>query len=133
MIDDKLSFTGERFIPSEQGEIRIEHLQRYIFTLDLVTKKRVLDLACGEGYGSFLISGAAKQVIGVDVSDVAVRHATTKYAKKHGNLKFQKCSATNLPFQDGSFDVVVSFETIEHLAEQMQMVAEIRRVLSPQG
>ena len=133
MATSEISFTGERYLPTEQGEIRLEHFQRYAIALDLVKGKCVLDLACGEGYGSSLMSGVAEQVVGVDVSADAIKHASIKYGRKRGNLKFQKSSAADLPFHDASFDVVVSFETIEHLAEQAQMLTEIRRVLRPHG
>ncbi len=126
-----MKFTGERFIPTEQGRIRLEHYHRYAMVLDMVKKKAVLDVACGEGYGSFLMADVAHTVIGVDISDEAVRHASSVYNKP--NLKFLHGSATNLVFPDDLFDVVVSFETIEHLAEQEQMLAEIRRVLRPNG
>lgn len=126
-----MEFTGERFIPTEPGRIRLEHYHRYAITLDAVADKTVLDLACGEGYGSFIIAGVAHSVVGVDISVEAVRHAAENYQKT--NLEFQKGSAINLEFPDASFDAVVSFETIEHLAEQSQMIAEIRRVLRPNG
>ncbi len=51
-----MQFTGERFIPTEQGRIRLEHYHRYAIVLDIVAEKDVLDLACGEGYGSSLIA-----------------------------------------------------------------------------
>ena len=126
-----MQFTGERFIPTEQGRIRLEHYHRYAAVLDLVADKITLDIASGEGYGSSLMASVAKTVVGVDISDEAVAHAAQKYVNK--NLRFQQGSAIDLPFADASFDVVVSFETIEHLAEQEQMVAELRRVLKPDG
>lgn len=126
-----MKFTGERFIPTEQGKIRLEHYHRYAVVLDVVTEKDVLDVACGEGYGSSIMADVAHSVVGVDISDEAVQHASTAYKKK--NLTFRQGSATNLNFADASFDVVVSFETIEHLAEQAEMLAEIKRVLRPDG
>ena len=126
-----MKFTGERYIPTEQGQIRLEHYHRYAIVLDVVKGKTVLDVACGEGYGSFLMADIADIVFGVDISDETVRHASSLYSKP--NLKFSQGSATNLAFPDDSFDVVVSFETIEHLAEQEEMLAEIRRVLRPNG
>ncbi len=126
-----MKFTGERFIPTEQGRIRLEHYHRYALVQDIVAGKDVLDVACGEGYGSSFMADVARSVIGVDISDEAVQHASATYKKP--NLKFRQGSATNLDFSDASFDVVVSFETIEHLAEQAQMLAEIRRVLRQDG
>lgn len=126
-----MKFTGERFIPTEEGRIRLEHYHRYAIVLDAVKGKAVLDVACGEGYGSFLMAAHAAQVTGVDISEETIRHATTAYAR--ANLKFQQGSATKLGFADNSFDVIVSFETIEHLAEQQEMISELRRVLRPDG
>jgi GT2 family glycosyltransferase/2-polyprenyl-3-methyl-5-hydroxy-6-metoxy-1,4-benzoquinol methylase/glycosyltransferase involved in cell wall biosynthesis/uncharacterized coiled-coil protein SlyX len=126
-----MKFTGERYIPAEQGKIRLEHYHRYAIALDVVKEKDVLDVACGEGYGSSIMADVARSVVGVDISVDAVQHATATYTKP--NLTFRQGSATALGFADASFDVVVSFETIEHLAEQAQMLAEIRRVLRPDG
>lgn len=126
-----MEFTGERFIPTEQGKIRLEHYHRYAIVLDIVKEKDVLDVACGEGYGSSFMANVARSVTGVDISDEAIQHASTAYMSQ--NLTFRQGSATALGFADASFDVVVSFETIEHLAEQAQMLAEIGRVLRPDG
>src|SRR5437016_4940004 len=105
-----MRFTGERFIPTEQGQIRLEHYHRYAVVLDVVAEKEVLDVACGEGYGSSIMADVARSVTGVDISDEAVQHASTAYKKQ--NLRFRQGSATALDFADASFDVVVSFETI---------------------
>lgn len=132
MMDQGMKFTGERYVPSEQGEIRLEHLHRYATVLGIVAGKDVLDVACGEGYGSRLISTVARSTTGVDISGEAIEHARAAYRDSR-NLEFQVGSATQLPLENASFDVVVSFETIEHLEGQQQMLAEIRRVLRPEG
>ena len=126
-----MKFTGERFVPTEQGKIRLEHYHRYAVVQDLVSGKEVLDVACGEGYGSTFMAEVARTVVGVDISHEAVQYASSTYQKP--NLSFRQGSATDLDFADASFDVVVSFETIEHLMEQDRMLAEIRRVLRPDG
>ncbi len=126
-----LTFTGERFTPEVRGPIWYEHWHRYAFVAGLVRGKRVLDAACGEGYGSVLIAHTAAQVTGVDLSHEAVAHARERYSRD--NLTFTQGSVTSLPLPDGCIDVVVSFETIEHLAAQHEMLAEFRRVLSPSG
>lgn len=126
-----MKFTGERFVPTEQGKIRLEHYHRYAVVKDIVVQKDVLDLACGEGYGSAFMADTAKTVVGVDISGEAINHALQIYKKS--NLTFLQGGATSLDLQENSFDVVVSFETIEHLAEQDKMLSEIRRVLRPQG
>lgn len=127
-----LEFTGERYLPSEKGEIRIEHYHRYALALGLAKDKMVLDVACGEGYGSALLSEVASDVVGVDISPEAVAHASKTY-RDRANLRFLQQSAFNTGLPDASFDLVVSFETIEHLLEQDAMLAELRRVLKPEG
>ncbi|MEO5699103.1 MAG: class I SAM-dependent methyltransferase [Casimicrobiaceae bacterium] len=129
-----LEFTGERFIPGTPGEIAYEHGHRYAFALRHVHGCRVLDAACGEGYGTGLLASAAREVVGIDISSDAVAHAITTYAAL-GNARFEQGSVTELPLTDHSVDVVVSFETIEHLpkAEQPRMLAEFARVLTDDG
>ena len=129
---NELSFTGERFHPDLAGEMWAEHWHRYHFVLPLVAGKTVLDVASGEGYGSALMAGVAVAVSGVDVSGVAVAHANAAYASKQ-NLNFTEGSCAKLPFDDDAFDVVVSFETLEHIHEQDEFVDEIKRVLKPSG
>ncbi len=126
-----LTFTGERFTPEVRGAIWYEHWHRYAFVAELVRGKRVLDAACGEGYGSFLLSHTAARVAGVDISADAVAHARQRYSRD--NLDFTQGSVTSLPLPDASVDVVVSFETIEHLPAQREMLAEFRRVLRASG
>lgn len=131
---DELKFTGERFVPGIEGEIVYEHVHRYAFALRHAAGRRVLDVACGEGYGSAILAGAARDVVGVDVDGPTVAHARERYAA-HRNLSFVEGSAAALPLPDASVDLVVSFETIEHLdaADQPLMLAEIARVLVPDG
>ena len=127
-----LEFTGERYVPDVTGEIRHEHLHRYGLALGLLAGKDVLDIACGEGYGSAMLAAEARSVIGIDNAAKVVAHARKTY-KKSTNLTFEVGDAKAIPLDDQSVDVVVSFETIEHLAEQDEMLAQIARVLRPGG
>jgi ubiquinone/menaquinone biosynthesis C-methylase UbiE len=127
-----LSFTGERFIPGTRGEIWIEHWHRYHFATRWAKGKRVLDIACGEGYGSALLARHAAQVTGVDVSPQAVDHAKRAYAAL-SNAQFLNGSCTAIPLPDKSVDVAISFETLEHIHEQEEFLAELDRVLEPGG
>lgn len=127
-----MEFTGERFVPTEQGRIRLEHYHRYVSVMEFVADKDVLDVACGEGYGTSLMATAARSVVGVDISEEAIDHASRTYNNMI-NLSFRQGSATSIPAGDAVFDVVVSFETIEHLSAQAEMLAELRRVLRPDG
>jgi len=129
-----LEFTGERFVPGIVGEIAHEHWHRYAFARRLVAGRRVLDVACGEGYGSALLADVAASVTGVDIAQETVAHARDRYAGR-ANLRFEQGSAASLPLPDAAYQAVVSFETLEHLprADQPRMLAEIARVLAPGG
>jgi SAM-dependent methyltransferase len=125
------TFTGERFLPEVRGPIWYEHWHRYAAAAPLAAGKRVLDAACGEGYGSYLLAHDAALVTGVDIAADAIAHAAQTYAQP--NLRFLAGSVTELPMPAASIDLIVSFETIEHLREQEQMLAEFRRVLTADG
>ena len=127
----QLEFTGERFTPECVREMSYEHWHRYAWAAEVVSGKRVLDAACGEGYGSRLLSAHASHVTGLDISEQAVAHARDRYPAE--NLAFECGDASRLPFEDASFEVVVSFETLEHLEQQDRLLAEFRRVLRPDG
>lgn len=105
-----------------------EHINRYAFVLSYVSSKVVLDVACGNGYGTELISKTADLVVGVDVSRDALTYAMNHYGKTH-NTEFVLADARNLPFQGSTFDTVVSFETIEHLVYPEVFLQEIRSIL----
>lgn len=126
-----LLFDGERYVPGIGGGIHAEHLHRYRLAQTLAMDKDVLDVACGEGYGSDLIAEVALSVAGVDISADAVDNARQTYSRT--NLCFIQGSCTALPCDDASFDLVVSFETIEHHDQHELMVLELRRVLRPSG
>jgi hypothetical protein len=114
-----------------RGQIAYEHRHRYAICLEFARDNDVLDIACGEGYGSSLLAPVARSVTGVDIDDVAIRHAAARYPAT--NLVFRTGSATEIPLPDASIDVVVSFETIEHLTDHRTMLSEIVRVLRPAG
>src|ERR1044071_10112905 len=90
-----LTFTGERFLPEVSGAIHYEHWHRYAAVAPVAAGKRVLDAACGEGYGSFLLAQSAAAVTGVDLSDDAITHAVQRYPG--ANLRFVTGSVTKLP------------------------------------
>lgn len=127
----ELPFDGERFMPGMSGANELEHIHRYAIATRVAQSKAVLDIASGEGYGSNMLAQVASRVIGVDVNDDAVAHARAKYQR--GNLEFRVGSCAEVPVEDGTIDLVVSFETIEHHAQHQEMFSEISRVLKPDG
>lgn len=131
IMEQTLDWTGERLVTTIKSIGAKEHLHRYAIALDFVENKHVLDIATGEGYGANLISQKAKYVIGVDISEEAIAHARKKYKKD--NLDFKVGSVTNIPVTQSSIDIVVSFETIEHIIDQEEMLNEIKRVLKSDG
>jgi glycosyltransferase involved in cell wall biosynthesis/SAM-dependent methyltransferase len=127
----RLAWTGERYLPEVIGEIRLEHVHRYLIARELSRNKRVLDIASGEGYGADILAGAAAQVVGVDIAADCVAHASSRYTRP--NLIFKQGTCHAIPLPDCSVDVVVSFETIEHVERQEDAIREIRRVLISDG
>ncbi len=129
-----MKFTGERFIPESFGaQIALEHWHRYFFAANFCKDKIVLDIACGEGYGSFYLSRVAKKVYGIDISEEAIRHAKNKYSEE--NINFIVGDVSKIPLEDQSIEVVVSFETIEHVPEDIQhkFLKEVKRILKKEG
>lgn len=124
-------WTGERMETSVFNESTMEHLHRYAIAAKLGYNKKVLDIACGEGYGSNLLAMNAASVTGVDIDEKTIAAAEKKY--KSSNLLFRSGNASNIPCKDQSFDLVVSFETIEHIDRHEEMMQEIKRVLKPGG
>lgn len=132
-MSESLEFTGERFTPECVREIWYEHWHRYAWARGFARGRRVLDAACGEGYGSALLADAATSVLGVDISDTAVAHARARYAGRP-NLAYERADATALhALPDASFDLIVSFETLEHVEAQEALVSGFARLLAPGG
>lgn len=109
-------------------------LSGYKWALSIIpaaAEKRVLDCACGRGYGSFLLASAARKVDGVDISPETVAHCRSRYKKE--NLEFSVMDAASLAFPDRTFDAVVSQDTIEHVQDDAKFLAEMCRVLKDDG
>lgn len=126
-----LAFTGERMTSAVEGQIEFEHLHRYCIARDLCDGLDVLDVASGEGYGAALLAGLSRSVIGVEIDQASVDHAQAQYG--NDKLRFLRGDALDLPLPDSSIDLVISFETLEHLSDQTRFLAEVRRVLRPGG
>jgi len=128
-----LEFTGERVIEgSTPDRIWLDHIARYEFAANYVKDKTVLDIACGTGFGSKILKEkGAGTVFGVDLSEEAIDFASKKYV---GNgLKFMIGNILKIDFPGNIFDVIISFETIEHIKDGEKALSELRRVLKPKG
>jgi len=122
----------ERIIPEEIfGGSLAAHLKRYDFVKQFCANKVVLDAACGVGYGSYYFAEVAKEVIGVDISEESIIYAKEHYQRE--NIQFKPMDVHNLEFCDKYFDVVCSFETLEHLDYPEKYLAEVKRVLNKGG
>jgi ubiquinone/menaquinone biosynthesis C-methylase UbiE len=128
-----LEWTGERFLPWMEGtQIHYEHLHRYAFAAHFVKGKKVLDLACGEGYGTYMLAKEAAYVAGVDIDKTTVQHARSRYIKD--NLEFIEGSILAVPIEsEKKFDVAACFEGIEHIAEHDKLLSEVKRLLKDDG
>ena len=127
-----MKFTGERAIPGEgDPDLFNEHRARYLFAQRFSSGKRVLDAACGSGYGSALLAENAPVVFGVDIEREAVEYARLHY--RSPKLHFAQSDCLALPCPAAHFDLVVAFEIIEHLQDPAAFLRELRRVLHPAG
>ena len=134
--DEKEFSAGERmYLGSDACDVdsHKDHFDRYEFAKKFLKKDfTVADAACGTGYGSDMISGSCAKVIGLEISDHALAWARTHHAKV--NVEFKKADLNrNLDLPSDFADVVVSFETLEHIANQGGMLAEFKRILKPHG
>lgn len=123
----------ERLVPEMDTRAHVvrEHVARYEFASRFVAGKAVLDVACGSGYGAVILkSGGARAVTGMDVSDEAVSFARAHHSTD--GIEFLVGDAERIS-QDGPFEVIVSFETIEHIRHPETFLAESTRVLAPDG
>jgi len=136
----QLEPTGERMIEefyldsSQNYLIYLFHIATYNFALKHVAGKRVLDYGCGSGYGTHYVAASCESIVGVDIAGDAIEYANSHY--KADNLAYQRISRADqapLPFKDAEFDVVLSFQVIEHISDVAPYLSEIRRVLKPGG
>jgi O-antigen biosynthesis protein len=130
----RIEWTGERCVPwAEDLQVIYEHYHRYALAARLATGARVLDLACGEGFGPALLAAEAREVVGVDIDPQTVQHATAHY--RGDNLHFTVGSMVDPQLLAGAepFDVITCFEALEHVTEQDTLIAVVARLLGPGG
>jgi SAM-dependent methyltransferase len=132
--------TGERLIEEmyldspERYLIYLFHIATYKFARIYTDGKVVLDYGCGSGYGTNLIAASCKNIIGVDIAREAIEYAKSRYqANNLAYRQIEKAHKSPLPFADATFDTVLSFQVIEHIAEANSYLSEIYRVLKPGG
>lgn len=128
-----MNTTGERSSPEDISihPIYCQHLAAYRYASGFVKDKVVLDLGCGEGYGSGMLSGYARRVIGMDYSAAAIQKASRNYNSP--NLEFIRKDSVRADFENESFDVVCCFQVIEHLAHPGGLLSKITSWLKPGG
>jgi len=129
-----LDFTGERYLPWLVGNdpfIGYEHIHRYLLASAYVRDKRVLDIACGEGYGTAMLAQTARSVIGVDNDAITLKHAREYHGKQ--NIAFVQADAQQFNLSANSVDVIVSFETLEHFRSHQQFFAAMCTALTDDG
>jgi 2-polyprenyl-3-methyl-5-hydroxy-6-metoxy-1,4-benzoquinol methylase len=127
-----LEFTGERMIIGKSDRAtEKQHLARYQFVKKLAAGKRVLDAGCGSGYGSHILSEVAESVTGIDIAAEAIECASKNYSRS--NLSYLNVDATNTGLPDQSFDMIVSFEVVEHIPDPGAYLSELKRLLKPGG
>jgi SAM-dependent methyltransferase len=125
-----LELTGERTLPDvpEENYWFRRHLVVYEWIAERVGDRRVVDLACGEGYGSALLAQRAASVVGVDANPEAFEHARLKYSAP--NLSFER---NMIELWQGDVDCVVFLQTIEHVQDPDAMLEHVRELIGPGG
>ena len=115
-------------LPPERTEL---HLRRYWLASRFANGARVLDAACGTGYGSAVLGQSAAGVLGLDIDPAAIDFARAYHAS--AGVRFETADARRTPCLDRSVDLITSFETIEHLSDPSALIDEFARVLRVGG
>lgn len=126
-----LPLTGERTtpgVPAENYWFR-RHEAAYEFAVPLVAGRKVLEVGCGEGYGTALLARSARRILGIDYDRLAAAHAARVYPR----ARFVRANLAALPVPNGSVDVVVTLQVIEHVWNHGEFVRECLRALRPGG
>jgi len=108
-----------------------EHKARYEFAKAFVKGRSVLDLGCGIGHGTEMLTGEAKKIVGVEIDSMKLNPAHLYFNRK--NIDYLVADARFLPFKENIFDTVISLEVIEHLIEHDEYLMGIKRVLNLNG
>lgn len=131
-IEGKTERILERAVPhSTDNIIYLLHLTRYKFAASFLKEKSVLDIGCGSGYGSFLLSQEATDVVGIDYSKKAIDFATEHFYRD--NLMFKTMDWRNLANLNKVFDGVVALEFLEHIDRQEEFLKIVSNLLAKEG
>jgi SAM-dependent methyltransferase len=127
-----LALTGERTLPDVPAENYWyrRHLVVYEWIAARVAGRRVLDMACGEGYGSAVLASAARSVVGLEANPEAFEHARLRY--RAANLRFERGMVETFG-EPGAFDAVVFLQTIEHVLDPTAVLRHFAALLAPGG
>jgi SAM-dependent methyltransferase len=126
-----LPLTGERTVPgvAEENYWFRRHEVAYRFALPCVAGQRVLEVGCGEGYGTALLATEAATVVGIDYDALTVAHAAARYPQ----TRFVRANLAALPMPSASVDMIATLQVIEHVWNHNEFVGECLRVLRPGG
>lgn len=119
------------FKTAEEYVLHLMHCSDYEAAALLARDMTVLDLGCNGGHGSIILGSVCKEITGVDVSPAAIDTAKSKHESE--KVRFRLVDGLTLPFPDNSFDMITSFQVIEHLADYETYFSEIKRVLKLEG
>src|SRR5262245_48918466 len=111
----------------------LDHYARYLFASPLAPNRRVLDIACGTGYGTKLLAEEqALDVVGIDNSYDAIAYASEHY--HHARITYRQQDILSLSvLENGTFDLIVCFETLEHIRQPEAALEVLAHLLKPEG
>ncbi|WP_044783968.1 class I SAM-dependent methyltransferase [Bacillus thuringiensis] len=134
-----LEYTGERIIPNllkQHDPLVLEHIARYYFSLPYI-KGRALDISCGSGYGTHMIAATRKhvisEIIGVDIDKQTINYAQEHYSHPQASFRVADALDPHLPQQLGTFNTILSFETLQHLPNEKEFIKQLRNMLNKNG
>jgi SAM-dependent methyltransferase len=124
--------TGERILLEKETPLMIaRHFCAYKFAKAFIRQRDVLDIGCGEGYGADFLADSAKTVLGIDYDEAVIDYAKNKYRKE--NLKFAVMDIKDLNSLNQKFDVICSFQNIEHIRGVGKLLSDINNLLRNNG
>jgi len=128
----EIANTGERILLEKESPLMIaRHFCAYRFAKDYVFNKDILDIGCGEGYGSYFLAGFAKKVGAIDYDKEIISYAKNKYQKD--NLEFYAIDVKDLSSFSNKFDAICSFQVIEHISDTKAFLEQIKDLLAGKG